>query len=73
VSVTTVWRWATRGVRARNGLIVKLETIKLGGTTCTSDEALARFFQALTDGVVRPATPVESRCGPGAAPNETGA
>ncbi len=48
VNVTTVWRWATRGVRGRGGVTVQLESIKVGGTCCTSDEALARFFQALT-------------------------
>jgi hypothetical protein len=57
VSPCTVWRWATRGVRARNGVLVRLETIKVGGTCCTSLEALARFFRALTEGIDRPATP----------------
>ena len=50
VNPTTLWRWATRGVRSRGGLTVKLETLKVGGTCCTSDEALARFFQGLTGG-----------------------
>jgi hypothetical protein len=50
VNPSTLWRWTTRGVRARHGVLVRLETIKLGGTCCTSDQALVRFFQALTDG-----------------------
>ena len=48
VSPTTVWRWATRGVRSRSGVTVRLETLKVGGTCCTSDEALARFFRVLS-------------------------
>jgi hypothetical protein len=50
VNPSTLWRWTTRGIRARDGVLVRLETIKLGGTWCTSDEALVRFFRALTDG-----------------------
>ena len=48
VNPSTLWRWTTRGVRARDGLIVRLESIKVGGTCCTSDQALQRFFRALS-------------------------
>ena len=48
VNPSTLWRWTTRGVRARDGLIVRLESVKVGGTCCTSDEALLRFFHALS-------------------------
>jgi hypothetical protein len=48
VNPATLWRWATRGVRTRDGVPVRLEILKLGGTCCTSDEALARFFRALS-------------------------
>ena len=48
VNPSTVWRWTTRGVRGRDGLLVRLEAIKVGGTCCTSDEALQRFFHALS-------------------------
>jgi hypothetical protein len=48
VNPSTVWRWTTRGVRARNGVLIRLESIKVGGTCCTSDEALLRFFHALS-------------------------
>jgi hypothetical protein len=43
----TAFRWAKHGVRG-----VKLETIRIGGTLCTSVEALQRFFERLsaTDG-----------------------
>jgi hypothetical protein len=50
VSPATVWRWTRRGVRARSGATVRLEAIRVGGTCCTSDEGLARFFRALTAG-----------------------
>lgn len=41
--VSTLWRWARRGIRG-----VKLETIDIGGTSCTSREALDRFYAAVT-------------------------
>lgn len=44
--VSTLYRWATRGVR---GCV--LETIQVGGTSCTSREALQRFFDRLQAGV----------------------
>jgi hypothetical protein len=50
--VSTIYRWATAGVAG-----VKLETIRVGGTLCTSFEALQRFFERLTEGnSVRPQT-----------------
>jgi hypothetical protein len=42
VSPSTIWRWATDGVRN-----VRLETTQIGGTRCTSMEALRRFFARL--------------------------
>jgi hypothetical protein len=48
VATSTVWRWARRGVRGRGGALVRLEVLKLGGTCCTSDEALLRFFRTLS-------------------------
>src|SRR5689334_10653496 len=41
--VSTLYRWATIGCRG-----VRLESIQVGGTLCTSREALQRFFEALT-------------------------
>ncbi len=37
--VSTIYRWAKRGIHG-----VRLEIIQIGGTKCTSREALARFF-----------------------------
>ncbi len=37
-----LYRWATEGLRG-----VHLETIQVGGTLCTSIEALQRFFERL--------------------------
>jgi len=39
----TMYRWASQGIRG-----VKLETIQIGGTLCTSLEALQRFFEKLS-------------------------
>ena len=41
--VCTLYRWSQRGCKG-----VLLETVQIGGTRCTSKEALARFFQRLT-------------------------
>ena len=42
--VATLYRWAQRGIKG-----VKLETIQVGGTLCTSVEALQRFFDRLSE------------------------
>jgi len=41
--VATLYRWAQQGVRG-----VKLETLQVGGTCCTSLESLQRFFNQLS-------------------------
>ena len=41
--VSCIYRWTTAGCRG-----VILESVQIGGTRCTSREALARFFQQLT-------------------------
>ena len=41
--VSCIYRWAQRGCRG-----IKLEVIQVGGTSCTSLEALQRFFERLT-------------------------
>lgn len=51
--VSAVYRWLQRGVGG-----VRLESVKIGGTTYTSVEALARFARASA------AKPVEPRPGP---------
>lgn len=40
---STLFRWASEGLRG-----VKLEVVQVGGTRCTSREALARFFSQLS-------------------------
>ena len=55
----TAFRWAKSGVRG-----VKLETIRVGGTLCTSVEALQRFFERLsaTDSGATDAPTLRSPC-----------
>jgi hypothetical protein len=48
VSFPTVWRWALRGIVAADGQRIRLETLKLGGRTVTSLEALQRFAERLS-------------------------
>jgi hypothetical protein len=58
IAPSTIWRWYQSGCRSRSGQRVKLEVVQIGGTTCTSAEALARFFQKLSaplDGDPQPA------------------
>lgn len=43
--VSCIYRWTTAGCRG-----VILESVQVGGTHCTSREALARFFRRLTQG-----------------------
>ena len=43
-SVSCIYRWAQNGVHG-----IKLETIQIGGTKCTSIQALQRFFDRLTN------------------------
>ncbi|MBY0587893.1 DUF1580 domain-containing protein [bacterium] len=43
IHVSTLYRWADRGVQG-----VVLETCKVGGTRCTSVEAIERFIEALS-------------------------
>jgi hypothetical protein len=52
--VSCAYRWTTIGCRG-----VVLESIQIGGTRCTSLEALARFFQRLT--TARTGVPASTR------------
>jgi len=56
--VSTLHRWVQRGLRSRDGQIVRLEMVKVGGRACTSEEALQRFFDRLTgdQSIVTPPT-----------------
>lgn len=44
VHLATLHRWCTKGLKGR-----VLESLQVGGTRCTSREALQRFFGALDD------------------------
>ena len=46
---STLYRWALNGVQG-----VRLEVIRVGGTLCTSLEALQRFCERCTDPSSRP-------------------
>mgnify|MGYP006298160503 CR=1 FL=1 len=52
IHTATLYRWAQRGLDG-----VRLETLKVGGTLCTTEEALKRFFAALTEADGRCAQP----------------
>jgi hypothetical protein len=57
VSPATVFRWVTKGCRAADGTVVKLEAVRLGSRWLTSREALARFAAALSEPA--PAAPAQ--------------
>ena len=44
-NVSTLYRWAKSGCRG-----IALETVQVGGTKCTSREAVQRFVERLTHG-----------------------
>lgn len=55
--VATLYRWASRGMRG-----VRLETLQVGGTLCTSLEALQRFFNCLSpNSTSSPTTTIPNR------------
>ncbi len=55
--VSTLYRWASpRGHRG-----VRLETIRVGGSLCTSTEALQRFFDLLTTMGSEPSAPTATK------------
>lgn len=55
IHVSCLYRWAQRGCRG-----IKLEILQVGGTTCTSLEALQRFFERLTAARNGEPTPVRT-------------
>ena len=42
-AAVTIWRWTSTGCHG-----ILLESVSVGNTTCVSEEALIRFFSALT-------------------------
>lgn len=64
--ISCIYRWSTVGCRG-----VVLETLQVGGTRCTSREALQRFFERLSQpvqvravGENRPGVPTHRRSVP---------
>jgi hypothetical protein len=57
--VSCLYRWSTVGCRG-----IVLETLQVGGTRCTSREALQRFFERLSQ-------PVQVGTGGGGQPGST--
>ena len=55
VHVATLYRWAQRGLKG-----IRLEIIQIGGTKCTSIEALQRFFDRLSGDSPNPAPRVRT-------------
>jgi len=51
--VATLYRWASRGV---NG--IKLSTVMVGRTRCTTEQELSDFFKALTEADMSKLAPV---------------
>ena len=53
--VSCIYRWTTTGCKG-----VILESVQVGGTRCTSKEALGRFFRRLTQQANPQAQPVRT-------------
>ena len=56
VHSSTLWRWAKYGIRGH-----RLEFVKVGGTACTSAQALQRFFAKLSDNVTEAIAPSQTK------------
>lgn len=55
----TIFSWVKAGLKDSNGDVVRLETIRIGGTRCTSEAALRRFFARLDGATVSSPSPVQ--------------
>jgi Protein of unknown function (DUF1580) len=64
VNPSTVWRWASRGIRTKDGTLVKLDAARLGGRWITSAQAIQKFSNALT-GTTTPAADSRATRTPG--------
>jgi hypothetical protein len=58
---STVFRWITKGTRAADGRVIKLEAVRVGSRWLTSRGAVARFVEALTQAATPTATPPTPR------------
>lgn len=54
VHYSTFFRWTQRGVQVCRGKRVRLDFIKAGSKRLTSEAAVRRFFEAVTNGVASP-------------------
>ncbi|MEK7795534.1 MAG: hypothetical protein AAB353_13440 [Candidatus Hydrogenedentota bacterium] len=52
-NVATLWRWARKGVKARNGERIRLAHRRIGGVIYVEPSALDEFFSALTSADVQ--------------------
>lgn len=57
--VSCIYRWTTQGCRG-----VRLESVQIGGTRCTSREALSRFFERLSGTIADNANPTRMLSAP---------
>lgn len=44
-SAGTIWRWARHGIVARDGSVVRLQHIRIGGRVFTTEQWLHQFFE----------------------------
>ena len=49
IDPSTLWRWIRKGLAGSDGGRIKLEVLYCGNTPKTSKEAVARFFDAVTE------------------------
>lgn len=53
VSSGTIWRWARKGIQARDGSVVRLQHIRIGGRVYTTEAWLQRFFEEVASADLR--------------------
>lgn len=46
---TALWRWARRGLRARDGRLIRLAHVRLGGRVYVTREAIEEFGRRLAE------------------------
>ena len=47
--MSCIWRWARRGIKSRNGKIIRLSHRRIGARLFTTRAALDEFFKRLTE------------------------
>jgi hypothetical protein len=56
-SSATVWRWARRGIKARNGQTISLRHVRVGGRVYTKRSWLEKYFAAVAEADNSPRAP----------------